>query len=156
MIPNPYFLTLMRYARLYMSLKKTIFAPQASVLDKTNLVTNSLVSPFFPFDLANCSQLFHLRSCLIIWTVRDEKMQWKKKKMVAGIYLKAVSLITTLDTLLKDLNTTLTLTNPRTGTPQYGSPILWPLSITSLTNIRTCCISDEPKSKGRGGEIPQK
>lgn len=49
-----------------MSLKKTIFAPQASVLDKTNLVTNSLVSPFFPFDLANCSQLFHLRSCLII------------------------------------------------------------------------------------------
>lgn len=48
----------------------------------------------------------------------------EKKKMVAGIYLKAVSLITTLDTLLKDLNTTLTLTNPRTGTPQYGSPIL--------------------------------
>lgn len=64
-------------------------------------------------------------------------MKIYSEKMEVGIYLKAGSLITTLGTLLKDLKNTSALSNPHSCPPQYGSPLLNPLSIISMTNIRT-------------------
>lgn len=86
--------------------------------------------------------------------------RWKytAKKVEVGIYLKPVSFIAVLFTLLKDLKNTSTFTNPHLWPPQYGSPILQPLSIISLANIRTALFGvywESQRVRGEVSKIPR-